>query len=48
MLEIIYLLEVIGSSKNEIGISYGLPFSTLFTIFGHLLFVSEMFTELRE
>jgi hypothetical protein len=49
MFEIIHLSEVTGSSKNEIGIPYGLTSSTLFTIvWSAVVCMIEMNMELRE
>jgi hypothetical protein len=48
MRKIIRLSEVTGSSKNEIGILYGLTSSTFFTIFSSAVCVTEMDMELRE
>jgi hypothetical protein len=49
MLEIIHLSEIIGSSKNEIGVLFGLTSSALFTIFwSAVVCVIEMNMELME
>jgi hypothetical protein len=48
MLEILHLSEVTGSSKNEVGILYGLTVSTLFTISWPVVCVTEMGMELRD